>query len=137
MIYLYGVSNMGTGDGQTGRDLAELTLSDFNQSITRFRRQGVVVKFIRGPLPQEWISRACRLGGKCANLALALWYVHGMAGNPIKLSRRVRSEFGLGDSSTYYGLQLMEKAGLIRVERRRGRTPRVTMLNTNVRKETQ
>lgn len=127
---------MGSADGQTGRDLAELTLSGFNQEITRLRRRGVSVKFIRGPLPQEWFSRACRLGGKCANLALALWYVHGMAGSPIKLPRRVRSEFGLGDSSTYYALQLMEKKGLVRVERRRGRAPRVTLLNINNRKET-
>jgi hypothetical protein len=131
MIYLYGVTNMGPGDGQTGRNLTELTVSGFNQEITRSRRQGVTVKFIRGPLPHEWFSRACRLGGKCANLALALWYVHGMGGSPIMLPRRIRSEFGLGDSSTYYALQLMEKKGLVRVERRRGRAPRVTLLKIN------
>jgi hypothetical protein len=50
-----------------------------------------------------------------------------MNGSPVALTRRLRSEFGLGRTSTYYALGLMEKAGLVSVVRRKGRAPRVTM----------
>ena len=107
----------------------ELTLRNFQNEVGLARQNGKTVRFIRGPIPHGWISQACCLGGKCANLAWAIWYMHGMEGSPVRLPCRIRNEFGLGRSSTYYALQLMEDAGLICVERGPGRSPRVVMLD--------
>ena len=106
----------------------ELTLRDFGKRVSKARADGMVVRFIRGPLPQEWFSRACRLPGRCAHMALALWYRHGMEGSPVGGTTRLREDFGLSRHSAYRALELMEKTGLIKVERRIGCAPRVVLL---------
>ena len=45
--------------------------------------------FLRGPVPLEWLGKAAALPGKTLNVAIALWWRHGMAkGKPFKLTRR-------------------------------------------------
>ena len=107
----------------------ELTLQDFKQRLNLARQEGVTIPYIRGPQPKNWVSRACKLPARCANLAWALWYRHGMEGNPVRVTTRLRQDFGLTRQSTYRALELMEDTGLIKVERRKGCAPRVTMLD--------
>lgn len=107
----------------------ELTLRDFRKKINKARDNSQVVRYIRGPLPQDWFSRACKLPGRTANMAIALWYRHGMEGSPVRVTTKLREEYGMSRKSAHRALELMEKAGLIKVDRRTGRAPRVAMLD--------
>jgi hypothetical protein len=96
------------------------------------------MRYIMGPAPLDWLSKCSLLGGKCLNVGIALWWVHGMSKKPtVPLTRKVRKVFGVGRSSASYALGLMEKAGLVEVERHQGRAPRITMLwdGTNEQEE--
>jgi len=46
----------------------------------------------------------------------------------VNLTRAICREFYIGRDSKYRGLKAMEEAGLVAVERHRGRSPRVTLL---------
>lgn len=110
----------------------ELTLASFKNDLQKARGKRKTLKYIAGPLPVDWLSKCALLRGKCLNVGLALWWVHGMTKkNPIALTKQIRCEFGIGRSSASYALSLMEKAGLVEVERHQGRAPRVTMLDGN------
>ena len=85
--------------------------------------------FIRGPIPCDWLRGAMRCGGKSANLALALWWLAGIEGaNPIQLTPRVLGYFEISPRAARRRLAEFEKAGLVKVDRRRGRSPRVFLL---------
>jgi len=111
--------------------MEKLTLQNFRREVVHAAKQGVQVRFIQGPLPYDWMVQASRLGGKCASLALVLWYVHGMGDDPVVLTRQLWEQFGMTRYSAYYALKLMKNAGLIQVERYHGRAPRVTILKGN------
>ena len=50
-------------------------------------------RFVRGPIPCDWLHRALACGGKSGHLALALWWLAGMQRcNPIRLTRQVARE---------------------------------------------
>lgn len=89
-------------------------------------------EFIRGPLPLAWWGRVCRLpGGKTLAVALAIWFLAGLRGrtHDLKLTSAVLKRFGVEDrSAKSRALEALEGAGLIRVERRPGRNPLVTIL---------
>jgi hypothetical protein len=111
--------------------MEKLTLRKFRQEVSYASKHGGGVKFIQGPLPFDWLAKACLLGGKCASLAFVLWYAHGLGDDPVVLTRRLWGQFGMTRHSAYYALNLMEEAGLIHVERHPGRSPRVTLLRVN------
>lgn len=106
----------------------ELTLRGFRHKVNKARANNMTVRYIGGPLPQDWFSRACKLPAKGANMAVALWYRHGMEGSPVKVTTRLREEYGMSRKSARRALDLMEKAGLVKVERRNGCAPLVTLL---------
>jgi hypothetical protein len=80
----------------------------------------------------RWLRRAADLPGKALHLALALWFeaICSPDRSPVvKLQRRKRGWFGLERRAFYRALQSLQKAGLIGVEPRRGKVPRVTILD--------
>jgi len=86
-------------------------------------------KFVKGPIPWSWIAVAGRIPGKAAQVALALWFAAGVSKArtfPVPMSR-IR-ELGVTRQAAYRGLQAMEDAGLIALERGRGRRAVVTLL---------
>jgi hypothetical protein len=86
-------------------------------------------RFIKGPLPLSWLQRAAALPGKALHVALGLWYVRGLCCSvTFPFKRRVAREFGISPDATYDALTNLEAAGLIRVDRHRGRSPIVTIL---------
>jgi hypothetical protein len=89
-------------------------------------------KFVRGPIPIRWLGCACRLPGqKVLQVALALWFLAGVrkCRTDLILSTAVLERFGVFDRSTKNrALDLLEGAALIKVESRRGRNPRVSLL---------
>jgi hypothetical protein len=53
--------------------------------------------FLRGPIPLEWLVKAAALPGKTLNVAIALWWLYGMAkGQPFKLTRRSLKYLSVG-----------------------------------------
>jgi hypothetical protein len=85
-------------------------------------------KFLRGPVPQPWLRRAAELPGKALAVGLALWFLRGCRGRwTVRLTRRTLQRFGVRRKPGYLGLKNLEAAGLVRVRRRVGVSPVVTI----------
>ena len=85
--------------------------------------------FLRGPVPLEWLERAAALPGKTLNVAIALWWRHGMAkGKPFKLTQQALKRLHVERDAASAGLVRLERAGLIRVEPRPGQRPIISMV---------
>lgn len=85
-------------------------------------------KFLKGPIPLPWLSKAADLPGKALALGLTLWYLWGLnRGKPFKLTGSALGSFKVGRKAAYKGLELLEQAGLIDVQRRTGARPIVTI----------
>lgn len=79
---------------------------------------------------QEWIARAARLPGRSLHLAVALQLIaSAQSSRQVALSNVASQQFGLHRNAKYRALHWLENAGLIRVERKLGRTPVVTLLD--------
>lgn len=89
-------------------------------------------KFIKGPLPLDWFSRAAALPGKALNVALALWRMCGLCrSKTFAFKRSAFAVLNVSPDAMYDALTNLEGAGLIRVERHRGRSPTVTIIDTH------
>jgi hypothetical protein len=87
--------------------------------------------FLRGPIPLEWLGKAAALSGKTLNVAIALWWCHGMAkGRPFKLTRMALKYMNVERDAASAGLIRLEQAGLIQVERKPGQRPIISILLT-------
>jgi hypothetical protein len=94
---------------------------------TRTRR--VQGRFLRGPVPLDWLQRAALLPGRAVHLGLALWFLDGFQQTgTVKVEPGVVRGFGLDRHASYRALRALEKAGLVSVERRKGAAPVVTLL---------
>jgi DNA-binding transcriptional ArsR family regulator len=90
-------------------------------------------KFLKGPIPWEWLQRAGRARGHALHVAVVLWFLAGIVKcSTVKLSNIVLAGFGVDRSTAQRGLRALEVAGLITVVRHRGRQPRVTLLSVGV-----
>ena len=82
-------------------------------------------RFLKGPIPLASLAVAARLRGR----ALALLLIHhrtAVTGEPMaSVPVRLLAEFGIGRDAKGRGLRELEAAGLVRVQRQRGRTARV------------
>jgi hypothetical protein len=87
-------------------------------------------KFLKGPIPWKWLVIAARQPGKALHVAIELWHIAGLKrSGTLSLSMRRLSVFNMSRFSGYRGLTALEAAGLISVERHRGRKPIVTLLD--------
>ena len=85
--------------------------------------------FLRGPIPLEWLGKAAKLQGKAINVAIALWWCHGMAkGKPFKLTQTALSSLNVKRGAVSAGLVGLEQAGLIRIERKTGQRPTISII---------
>lgn len=83
-------------------------------------------KFIKGPIPLEWVKRANSLPGKSGAIGIALWFLSGVQKNEtVKLTKAVENIAGCNRQAVYYGLERLENEGLITVRRRTGGRPTV------------
>jgi hypothetical protein len=87
-------------------------------------------KFLKGPIPWIWLSKAAQQPGKALHVAIVIWFLAGINKNrSIKLSNKILREFGVKRHSGYRGLRTLESIGLISVKRQRGRNSIVTILD--------
>lgn len=96
--------------------------------VSPARRSHKQARFIRGPIPLDWIEVAAKLPGKTLHVALAIRYLAGMNKlNPFRLNRRTLMVFGVSRHAAYRALRAMEEAGLVNVERLPGKNPVITV----------
>ena len=110
-------------------DLSKFALDwDFEQPRPRpLRRRDR--RFIRGPIPLDWILRASGLSPSALKVALIIFYVRGIRGSrSVAITRHLLERFSLSKRSAYRALDEMESAGLLSVERRSGRSSLVSPL---------
>jgi DNA-binding transcriptional ArsR family regulator len=92
------------------------------------RAPPILGKFIAGPLDVPWLIRASRLGVKALLVGLALWYLRGLRrSDSFIVSNLMLQEWGIEADAKSRGLRALEKAGLITVQRRGKRSPRVRL----------
>ncbi|MGB3291102.1 MAG: hypothetical protein WBA83_17675 [Burkholderiaceae bacterium] len=86
-------------------------------------------RFIKGPIPLDWISEAACLPGKTLHVALALQYLAGLTkSNTIKLPAKTLDVMGVARNAKADALVRLQRAGLIAVRQLPGRAPVVTLL---------
>lgn len=85
--------------------------------------------FLRGPIPLNWLAAAAHLPGKTLNVAVALRWLNGMAaGKPISLTRKALEALNIERDAARMGLNRLADAGLIRIDRKPGRRPVVSIM---------
>lgn len=86
-------------------------------------------KFVKGPIPLWWISRANSLGGKAGAVGVGLWFLRGVQGTTtVKVTSEVKSIAGCERHAFYHALKALEGAGLVVVHRQSGAYPVVEIL---------
>lgn len=85
--------------------------------------------FLRGPIPLDWLSIAAHLPGKTLNLAIALWWLQGMSrGKSLRLTRKALKTMNVERDAERKGLARLEQEGLLKVERKPGQRPTISIL---------
>jgi len=84
--------------------------------------------FLKGPIPWDWLKTAATQPGKALHVAIVIWRLAGFTGsNSVRLTRGALDDLGVQRLSAYRGVQALERAGLVAVERHRGRCPIITI----------
>jgi hypothetical protein len=87
-------------------------------------------KFLRGPIPLEWLQKASSLPGKTLSIGIVIWFFCGLTNaKTVKLSRAIVDSFGIPRTTAYRLLNNLAQAGLISQEKRPGRSPIITILD--------
>ena len=93
-------------------------------------RHGPGERFLKGPIPWNWLQKASMLPGKSLHVGMALWQRSGIQkSRTVKLSNVAMEDVGVDRFAKRRALKALEEAGLISVERGQGRSPIVTLLN--------
>ena len=94
-----------------------------------FNESPAPVKFLKGPIPWAWIVCAAALPGHALATGLCIWRLAGATrASQIKLSNKECELLGVTRYAKSRALKSLEAAGLIAVEHRRGRFPRVSII---------
>jgi hypothetical protein len=86
--------------------------------------------FVKGPIPVNWLARAAIHRGKALAVGLAVWHCAGLKKRRdcLALCPKMLARFGIARQAGYRGLRALESANLVRVDRGRGRCPRVSIV---------
>lgn len=102
----------------------------YNRTAGTFQPHTQAERFVR-TIPFDWLLRATRLPGKATSIALGLWFLSGVRrSSTFRLTAEAVHLAGCSRSALYRGLTALENAGLIRVARRPGARPLIT-INTD------
>jgi hypothetical protein len=85
-------------------------------------------RFLRGPVPWEWVILAGGLPSQALIVGLCLWRLAGATQSPtVTLGNAELEPFGIDRATKCRALTALERAGLITVARKPGRFPTVTL----------
>jgi len=103
--------------------------SSLDECKSRGRYQRQTKPFVRGPIPLDWLTCVAGLSAKSLHVGIVLYYLAGLTNSTtVLVSYKVMNAFHVTRWTVRRNLLLMEGAGLIRVERHCGRSPRVTIM---------
>lgn len=89
-------------------------------------------KFLKGPIPLKWLSKAAYLRGKSLHCAIAVYFLAGIKNErTFPLESFAIKAFGIKRHSLYRGLKALENEKLISAIRHPGRYPIVTILEVD------
>ena len=92
-------------------------------------RHRVGEKFLKNPIPLDWLSFAAKLPGKSLAVGLTAWFLAGVTKRAnVRLSSSLLRSFGVSRKAGYRAVAKLENAGLVSVERRRGKCAEVKLL---------
>lgn len=84
--------------------------------------------FLRGPISMDWLGAAGHLPGKALHVGIAIQWLAGMnAGKPFKLTAKALKMMGVSSDAARDGLNRLEGANLIVVQRMPGQRPTVAL----------
>jgi len=97
----------------------------------RVPRHGPGERFLRGPIPLDWLIAAGRLPGRSLHVGMVVWFQAGrQRKGEVGFSARLPSElFGMDRSTATRALRDLESAGLVKITWAPGRAPRVRLLD--------
>ena len=101
-------------------------------------------EYVRGPLPLKWFQRASTISRTAGVVGLIIWrdaYQKKLWGydsqrrtsGHIKVTNQTCKKWGVCGNSKNTALRLMEEAGLIRLELKRGRSPLVQIIDDELK----
>lgn len=103
-------------------------MKGISEVVKRLPRHKPGEKFLKGPIPWNWVSMSSKLPGKSLHVANALWFIAGIKNSrTIALSGKVLRGMGVKRNAAYRGLTALEDVGLVSVIRHSGRCPEVTI----------
>jgi hypothetical protein len=89
------------------------------------RAQG---RFLKGPIPLQPIALAAQLPGQALAVYITIHHRAALTrNNSVTLPKGLMEQFGVSRDSKARSLHALENACLISVERRKGRTARITL----------
>ena len=90
----------------------------------------VTEHYLRGPIPLAWLQKAARLPGRALAVGMAVWHLAGLRGTQqhLSLSTERLAPFGVSRYAKDRALRLLAEAGLVTVDRKKGRSPSVSLI---------
>ena len=80
-------------------------------------------------MPMSWIGATVKLAPFITKVALAIWYQAKRSRSAeAVVSPKLLEQFGVSRKAGYLALEKLEAAGVVKVDRHRGRAPRVKIL---------
>lgn len=106
-------------------------------AATRTKERVAQPKFIRGPIPLAWMTKAAQLPGNAAMLGLAAWWRCGLTGNnTVAITSAHAMRFGVKSrSGRRDALNRLAEANLITVEYSTNASPQVTILGVDAHRK--
>ena len=87
-------------------------------------------RFLKGPVPMDWLGLAMRLRGKALAVGVLLWHLGGMAGSrTVRFCLARASASGIPASTARRAVNDLAAHGLVSVVRRPGQGLDVTILD--------
>ena len=101
-------------------------------------------EYVRGPLPLKWFQRASTISRTAAVVGMIIWRIayqkklwghnsQRRTSGHIKVTTQNCMKWGICGNSKNTALRLMEEAGLIRLDLKRGRSPIVQIIDDELR----
>jgi hypothetical protein len=85
-------------------------------------------RFLKGPVPLDWLQLASFQPGKALHVAVYLWFLAGLTkSRSVVLPTAKLASLGVDRYAAYRAIRALETAGLVSVVRHRGRHPIVTL----------
>jgi hypothetical protein len=110
-------------------DIGPFTRLVFNPATGTHEEMVPMMKFIKGPIPFEWLRQANALPGKAGAVGVALWFLKGVRrSSEFVLTAEAQSLAGCSRQALYRALHALQVAGLITITERRGGRPRISIL---------